>query len=57
MSGNKTRLQALRVADNSIEEAPAELIGFKWPSLFQHTAIENVAPTRYNRVVYRGDED
>jgi hypothetical protein len=57
MSGYKTRLQALRVADNSIEEAPAELIGFKWPSLFQHTAIENVAPTRYNRVVSRGDED
>jgi hypothetical protein len=57
MSSSKTRLQALRVADSSIEEAPAELIGFKWPSLFHHTAIENVAPTRYNRVVSRGDED
>jgi hypothetical protein len=57
MFGSKTRLKALRMAENGIEAYPVELAVNPWPSLFNHTTIENIAPTRHNRLVYRGDED
>jgi hypothetical protein len=59
MLGNITRQRALRTVANLREEFPEsgiELTPFPWPIGYHHSAIENVAPTRLNRMVYRGTD-
>jgi hypothetical protein len=57
MYASKAKLQALNLAENAVDENPLGTIAFPWPTQLNHTVIETVAPSRHNRLVYRGDDD